>query len=73
MTNPETDRLHDRDYLGDGVHVGHDGWHVVVWLEAPSAFGLNAVALEPGVMKRLTDYGARLRRALTGEEADDGT
>lgn len=53
--------LQDRAYLGDGVYVGHDGYHIVLWVESPGAFGLGAVALEPPVLKRLEEYRERLR------------
>lgn len=50
--------LQDRAYL---VYVGHDGYHIVLWVESPGAFGLGAVALEPPVLKRLEEYRERLR------------
>lgn len=56
----QTDDLLDREYLGDGVNVGHDGWHVVLWLDSPGAFGPGAIALEPGALARLDDYRTRL-------------
>lgn len=48
--------LKDREYLGDGVYVGHDNFHIVLWLESESAFGPNAIALEPAVMGALQRY-----------------
>lgn len=61
-----TDHLHDRDYLGDGVYVGHDGYHIVLWLESPGAFGPNAIALEPAVLNALRAYENRVQ----GEEEE---
>jgi hypothetical protein len=53
--------LRDQEYLGDGVYVGHDGYHFVLWLESAGAFGPNAIALEPPLIARLNEYLARLR------------
>jgi hypothetical protein len=39
-------------YLGDGVYVGHDGYHV--WLYTDNGIEvLNRIALEPGVIHSL--------------------
>ena len=54
--------LHSKDYLGDGVYVGTDGYHIVVWLDAPGAFGAGAVAMEPPVLRRLVAYAARMEK-----------
>lgn len=43
------------DYLGDGVYVGHDGWHILLRLNTH----LNVhsqIALEPAVLQKLVDY-----------------
>lgn len=61
-----TDHLHDRDYLGDGVYVGHDGYHIVLWLESPGAFGPGAIALEPEALRALHRYVERIT-ATQGE------
>lgn len=57
----ELKQLQDKDYLGDGVYVGHDGYHLVLWLESTGAFGLNAIALEPGLLERLNRYVKRIK------------
>lgn len=46
---------HDRDYLGDGVYVGHDGYQI--WLG--TQYG-NRIALEPSVMAALLRYAGRI-------------
>lgn len=57
-----TDVLQDREYLGDGVYVGHDNFHLVLWITEPGAFGENAVALAPGTYRAFNDYVARLSK-----------
>lgn len=71
-----TETLLDREYLGDGVYVGHDGWNVVLWLDEPGAFGPNAIALEPSVVASLDRYLIRLAATPTptgpgGPEGDE--
>lgn len=64
------DRLFE-DYLGDGLYVYHDGWHV--WLYTSNGVSeTNRVALEPGVLGRLQDWLERVRTELSGEEDADG-
>jgi hypothetical protein len=53
--------MEDQEYIGDGVYVGHDGWHI--WLyanhrETPT----DKVALEPQVYQRLVDYVEALKK-----------
>lgn len=52
--------LRDTEYLGDGVYVGHDGFHVVLFLRGTGAFGPNAIALEPRVLEALDAYRKRV-------------
>ena len=66
------DDLQYQDYLGDGVYVGWDGYHVVLWLLEPSAFGPFAIALEPPLLVALQRYvgeylPARLQEAAAKE------
>jgi hypothetical protein len=66
------DKLHDQTYLGDGVYAGHDGYHVVLWLESTGAYGPNAIALEPELIQRLSEYQRRLyARPTTSEGGSD--
>ncbi len=50
----------DREYLGDGVYIGHDGYQL--WLsveggnEAPCF-----IAIEPAVFKSLLAYAKKIR------------
>jgi hypothetical protein len=44
----------DPEYLGDGVYVTHDGWHLELRLSSHTAFPV--VYLEPIVMDRLVLY-----------------
>lgn len=58
-----TSALIDIEYLGDGVYAGHDGYHVVLWVESEGAFGPGAIAMEPGVLVRLDAYRKRVGEA----------
>lgn len=58
-----THDLRDREYLGDGVNVGNDGYNVVLWLDNEGGYGPNAIALEPGVLARLDAYRERVEGA----------
>jgi len=62
MSNPQCQALENRDYLGDGVYAGWDGFHVVLWIEYPGTFGPGAIALDPRVLKSLERYIERLRQ-----------
>ena len=49
----------DKEYIGDGVYVGHDGYYL--WLTTEDGIRVtNGIALEPPVMARLLDYWGRL-------------
>lgn len=70
MPARSTDNLRDREYLGDGVYAGHDGYHVVLFLEhGGSAFGPGAIALDHQVRRSLRRY---LNRLEGDEGATDG-
>jgi len=55
----------DPEYLGDGVYVTHDAWHLELRLSSPVAFPV--VYLEPIVMDRLVLY---YRKVFHKEKAD---
>lgn len=61
-------KLHDEDYLGDGVYVGQDGWHI--WLRTERENGWHEIALEPGVLERLEKYVAELSRRTLEARAE---
>lgn len=55
--------LHDEEYLGDGLYVKFDGYHIV--LRAPRHGGIDHfVALEPSVVKAFDEYRERLNEAI---------
>ncbi len=63
-------RIHDHDalqpdYLGDGVYVSHDGYHV--WICAERGGRAHEVALEPGLVQKLIEYVERINKP-DGEE-----
>lgn len=49
-------------YLGDGLYVHFDGWHVV--LTAPRESGDHYVALEPSVLENFDLYKEDLKNIL---------
>lgn len=56
----EMDRIlpeapYERDYLGDGVYAGHDGFQV--WLATLQG---SRIALEPTVLAALNRYAKRV-------------
>jgi len=54
-----TDNLQDKDYLGDSVYVGHDQYHIVLYLD--NGLGsFNEIALEPNVLDALNRYRGRI-------------
>lgn len=53
-------RFRDARYVGDGVYVGHDGYHLWVWTS--NGFQESEpIALEPKVLAALVGYHDRLR------------
>jgi hypothetical protein len=63
----DTISLRDREYLGDAVYVGHDGFNV--WLTTEDGVSItNQIALDPEVWKRLLKWRQTIdRRAPKGE------
>lgn len=53
--------LQNKEYLGDGVYVGHDGYHVIIYLEDEGVYGRNSIALEPSVLIALENYTKKVR------------
>jgi len=53
------------EYLGDGVMVSHDGWHIELSLDGIPG---STIYLEPIVMDKLIAY---YRRVTTKPEAGD--
>ena len=64
-----------REYLGDGVYAGWDGYHL--WLTTENGITVtNRIALEPTVLATLDLYRRRLGQQLEMEsitpiESDD--
>ena len=55
------------DYLGDGLYVYHDGYHV--WLYTSDGVEeTNSVALEPAVLDAFNRWVARLTEEPTDDE-----
>lgn len=54
----DTEELRDKDYLGDGVYAGHDGFQVWLWTQQG-----DSIALEPAVLAKLNAYWARISKA----------
>lgn len=48
----------DKDYLGDGVYVGHDGYQIWLWTSDGITVS-NTIALDPTVYEALVRYAAR--------------
>lgn len=64
-----------REYLGDGVYVANDGWHVWLYLH-DGMRTTDAIALEPPVLKRLNQYRDRIANTVestVGDPATDGS
>ena len=54
--------LHDEEYLGDGLYVRFDGYHIV--LRAPRDGGDHVVGLEPAVVTAFDEWRERLYAAI---------
>ena len=67
MTDSATMDLEDQEYLGDGLYVGTDGFHL--WLYTSNGILVtNKVALEPQVLANFLDYiNARYQREGSDE------
>ncbi len=49
------------EYLGDGVYVGFDGWHLIL-TTSNGISETNRIYLVPGVWERLVDYVGRANK-----------
>lgn len=49
------EQLNDNSYLGDGVYIGNDGYHVVLYT-SDGIMPLNRVCLDEHVLKNLANY-----------------
>lgn len=58
MSEP-IEHLQNEDYLGDGVYVGFDGYHVVLWTERDR--GRETIFLDAHVLQSFQSYLARLK------------
>lgn len=54
-----TEHLKDKEYLGDGVYCGHDGYHIFLWLGDGGPPG-RPIAMEPQVLEALDRYRKRV-------------
>jgi hypothetical protein len=52
--NAPTKPLYPKQYLGDGVYVSHDGYHIILSLDAQDP--VNPIALEPGLLQKIVQY-----------------
>lgn len=58
----QTDGIRFKDYLGDGVYAGFDGYQIWLWtLEG------SRIAIEPAVYEALTEYTRRLLDRVKAE------
>lgn len=64
----DTETLHNRMYLGDGVYVGHDGYQA--WLYTDNGIAVtNKIALEPEVIDGFIKWLNQTKGTYThGEE-----
>ena len=60
---PENETQVDDQYLGDGVYISTDGYHIILDLRQQNE---SRIALEPRVFQRLLEYAA-LIAAQQGE------
>jgi len=47
-----------KQYLGDGVYISNDGWHVSIETEREN--GTNIIYLEPSLIAELVRYADRV-------------
>jgi len=64
MDHENSKDLKDRDYLGDSVYVGHDGYHVVLFTWNGDSPPSNVIALDADVRKALDRYIKRIGNAV---------
>jgi hypothetical protein len=70
MPKHEELTLEHKEYLGDGLYAGFDGYYL--YLNTPRGDGEHWVALEPAVFHALLDYAARMV-AYAGRDFADET
>ena len=60
-----------KEYIGDGVHIEDDDWHVILTIPAGSSMsGLEqCIALEPKVLARLYRYRSKMLERIGRENA----
>ena len=57
---PFEDGMRDVEYIGDGVYIGHDGFHL--WLATMREdWQWHRIALDPSVFSNLCSYEKKLR------------
>ena len=58
---------HDKEYLGDGVYLSHDGFQI--WLTSEDGISvLNEIAIEPHLIDRLVAYRDGLIKKYSNKE-----
>jgi hypothetical protein len=58
--------MRDPEYIGDGVYVGHDGFHFI--LRTDSHLNQSGqIFLEPSVLQNLIDYATRIKEKANDE------
>lgn len=56
-----------REYLGDSVYAGFDGYHIILTTE--NGYGpTNTIGLEPNVLKALDNYRRRLESEFEAQK-----
>lgn len=58
--------LKQKEYLGDGVYCGYDGWQIWLWTDHGFGPDQRPIALEPAVLERLNAFDRRI-----SEESED--
>lgn len=64
----EGKKLIEDRYIGDGVYVSYDGYHI--WLDTRAQEPVNRIAMEPAVWDQLIQYRRDVQAAI--EEAQGG-
>lgn len=59
-----------KQYLGDGVYVSYDDYHIVLSVENGVAV-IDRIYLDPGVWAELVRYVERMRAATTTDGGPD--
>ena len=54
--------MQDKQYLGDGVYIGHDQYHIILTTE-DGINETNRILLDPSVLYNMNAYIERLRNA----------